>query len=137
MSTIAHRSRTTTLMSYFEMDRLGWEDTDAIQQLRRSYAQKDINTAPKQSDTGKNKHGAGPTYCLPFQQGACPLPDDHKHPCGFFARHICAFCMQETGRAYRHQERECRRKMSIFTDNAAKNLEEEHWMTLWHPMYLN
>ncbi len=130
---VSLRNYHTILMSHFEMDRIYWGNMEAIQQLRQSYAQKYLQGAPVATRVdGRNdisgrswSGGNNMTYCMPYQQGACQLGEDHKPPRGFLARHICAFCIHETGRPYRHQEKECRRKAAL-ADTREKNSSMEH-----------
>ena len=108
------------VLNQFEMKKLDWGNKDAIQQLRRTYAQIRAR-GPENGIAVSTAHTQGPPFCLPFQNGRCNKTTDHQTSRGW-VQHACAFCLKRTGNAYRHSEHECRRKQA-----APKNgSSEEH-----------
>ena len=99
------------LLQQFEMNRLTWQDTPAIELLRRTYAQRAPSAQPPTKPAaGKEKvAGAGTLYCAAYQLGSCQQTGDHSSPRGF-VRHICAYCLKTTTATFPHPESDCRRK---------------------------
>ena len=108
------------LLNQFEMKRLKWTDVDAIQELRRTYAHR-VPPSPASKSGAKNDRSdtsakptavRGPVYCLQFQSGDCKAQGDHSSSRGI-VKHICSYCLNETGCMFGHAEQDCRRKASL------------------------
>ena len=74
----------SVLLNQFEMHSLSWEDTDTIQDLRRTYAHRSSapsSAPPPKSDKPEGKEKAqsvrGPIFCNQFQTGDCQSTNDH------------------------------------------------------------
>ena len=108
------------LLNQFEMKRIKWTDVEAIQELRRTYAHRSTpshtskpSAKSDRSDTlAKSTTVRGPVYCLQFQSGECKSQGDHASSRGT-VKHICSFCLKETGCMFAHAELDCRRKTTL------------------------
>ena len=83
------------LLTNMEGDRLNWGDTDKIDRIRRTHAQRHItpqNSATrsfgKKSKAMANKKGL---ICKYFQEGTCKFQGSHRSA-GQFYRHVCEVC---------------------------------------------
>ena len=106
------------LASYVEMDRLEWSDHGRIQALRRQYAQSTtVLSAGGASKSDKPKFTArsvatNARTCHAYQRAECQERGDHS---GYL--HACAYCVRQTGQAYPHAEKDCRRKINDGSKN--------------------
>lgn len=107
------RNYHAVLLNQFEMDRVTWEDTDKIQQLRHTYAHR-VHVAKPVSSRSKSDI----KYCAAYQTGTCEEPGDHQTSKGLL-KHICAHCLRVTGIGYGHPEEKCRRKRSAGKNDPA------------------
>ena len=98
------------VLNHMETARLDWGDDSEIQKLRSVYSQRgsiaDLNSSRK---TATGNTGNGPVFCLPYQKGACSEAEEHKSAQGK-VKHICAYCLKQTGQGLQHPEKDCRRK---------------------------
>jgi hypothetical protein len=112
------------LLNQFEMNRMTWDDTDRVQQLRHTYAHRSNSTPASGHVATKSSRnpssGQALLYCAPYQKGSCTEADEHSTARGTTVRHVCAYCFRQTGSGYPHPEEKCRRK-KFNTDRMAKN----------------
>ena len=86
-----------------ERGTLQWNDTDRIDRIRRTHAQKHAPARggwAKPSDPGKK-----PWFCKNFQSGNCTYTRDNEFN-GKLQKHICAFCLMG-GKQLGHAEKDC------------------------------
>ena len=84
------------VLTNMEVDRLNWADTDKINRIRRSHAQRHTSgaqTCASRSTVKKNKtsYSKNGVICRYFQEGTCKYPTHHK-TAGQFYRHACENC---------------------------------------------
>lgn len=94
------------ILQQLEQGRFTWTNTDKLLELRRTYAQRQTSDSAHQATrTGKDR----PLFCLKFQEGTCTYTGEHQTNRGL-VKHVCAYCLKQTGSSYNHPENLCRRK---------------------------
>ena len=111
------------VLTEMEAGLVDWENLEAVQSLRRQYAQRCI-TKPAQNGSasgppsgpfksGNSKNGDNKLYrsmpCPSYQAVSCTNPSDHSHGSVHY-RHICAYCWAVLNKPFPHPEAECKRK---------------------------
>jgi hypothetical protein len=114
---------------YLEMDRIDWGDKEKIAYLRAMYVtgprrprpdQRGPDPQRQQAQQGSAGNGLG--VCQDFARGECNSASPHDCH-GTSVRHICGYCMNMTGRAYDHTERNCIRKGKNMNMSVSRNNE--------------
>ena len=90
------------VLEEMEQKRLTWGDRDAIQELRRQYAQTSRST--KQEVKSSSPSARTIQTCTSWNSGLCRERGDHD---GY--AHLCSFCTK-LGFKRRHTEKECKQK---------------------------
>ncbi len=91
-----------------ELDRLTWDDTSAVQQLRDTYVTHQPASTPARNGNG-NLSSVTARFCLPYQTGTCHNQGDHATSKGP-VKHMCAYCFNTTKMHFHHPENQCRKK---------------------------
>lgn len=105
------------VLQQLEQGRVTWDDTERLLELRRTYAQRQPSNDQSGKSSGRD-NGRGPLFCLKYQDGRCSHTGEHQTTRGL-VKHICAFCLRQTGSAYNHPEQQCKRKAR--TSGESKN----------------
>ena len=105
------------LLCCMEENKVAWHQTEKVDCIRRSHAQKVVNTNQNGSSKKPNTENQG-NPCKLFQNGSCPHINDHIRG-GQQYKHMCAICFG-FGKRFPHQASECRsiKKSQNFSKNA-------------------
>ena len=111
----AARNAHGVVLQQMETGKLAWDNGDKITEITHTYSRRHSNSlsarnSSRVSQPEQSNGGRGLLFCIPFQEGSCTIhATEHASPRGT-VRHICAYCVRTTNRAYPHAEANCIRK---------------------------
>ena len=122
------------VLTEMEAGLVDWENLEAVQALRRQYAQRCIAKAPQNVSASASGAPSGPYKpgnfkntenkshrsmpCPSYQTLSCTNTNDHSHGSVRY-RHICAYCWAVLNKPFPHPETECKRKKSWPSGNGS------------------
>ena len=109
------------VLTEMEAGLVDWENLEAVQSLRRQYAQRCIHKPAQNGPasgppngpfkSGNSKNGENKQHktmpCPSYQTVSCTSSNDHTHGSVHY-RHICAYCWAVLYKSFPHPEAECK-----------------------------
>ena len=108
------------VLNQMELARISWQDSQTIENLRRTYSRYYDGVHEQSSPSGQQT----PLCCFRYQHGDCPHPHDQCKPRGLL-KHMCAFCLNVTGSQFPNAEVECKRKKCMASKNSPFNSRDQ------------